>query len=958
MTQLDRGTSFREKVMSGLFWSWNLIFLAFLLLGFAPRMLPELVFSVQTGLTPLIFLLDGILLSLIPVAAVALGLTVLRHSPARQFALGYVVEGPLMLLLVIRFFVIRQATPGFTALLAVAVLGMAGFLWQLFDKGDRAGVATPRRVQWLRLARLVGLTLMMLTSLYAALWIAFYAVPALWEILKWLGDTLLHPLRFLRDLGLFIRDIFGVRLLWIPFTLLGFILALYTASLVLLAPLAIPWLSVRAWRRAFRRQARAQGWFSPGAAVLLAVLLSAALFAAANRQPQQRAFALLADPPGSVEQARALLEKQDEIRAGLLNAYLAPFRYISAVGEVVHVSQMYRDSFKLPAQSARQVQAAYELVARPLLYEPVAGQAAGERADNLAQRQESAQAARLYQDFFDTPIIEGEREEIVSAVTSTWSSQQAEAAWQAADDREVRLARQEITIQEHGEWAEVELYEVYENRTQQNQEVIYYFNLPESAVLTGLWLGNSPDRVERFAFQVAPRGAAQTVYREETRRNIDPALLEQIGPRQYRLRAFPVLPMQVTWNLDRTRRLSQGTAPLYLWMTYRTLAVDGAWPLPRLAFKNNVFWDARTERLLNGGPLELPGEAWLPESAPVSAPVEPAAHRVDFPGGMSVVVQPAEQVFLPGLPPSARLALVVDRSRSMAGRAAEVDVAIARLKSAAPDTDVYLTASAFRGEGPELVSMRSLEPGTLFYFGGQNPAELLAQFDRLSAGQAYDAVLVLTDGSAYELGESLLDIAIPGAPVWMVHLGGDIPLGYNDTTLEVIQASGGGVAGSLDEALARLAPGLAAGAAPGDVLDGYTWTVLPSAEAAGLAPEAALHTTGDGLTALLARRWVLAEMRRQRGTIGELETLDRLHALAEEYGIVTPYSSMIVLVNERQQDALDRLEQKADRFEREVEGLTNTTPLVGVPEPHEWLLMGLAGLFLAWYASRRRLAGA
>ena len=49
------------------------------------------------------------------------------------------------------------------------------------------------------------------------------------------------------------------------------------------------------------------------------------------------------------------------------------------------------------------------------------------------------------------------------------------------------------------------------------QEVVYYFSLPELAVITGLWLGNSPDKAKADVYQVAPRGAAQAVYREETR---------------------------------------------------------------------------------------------------------------------------------------------------------------------------------------------------------------------------------------------------------------------------------------------------------------------------------------------------------------------------------------------------------------------------------------------------------
>ncbi|MEJ2264871.1 MAG: hypothetical protein P8X95_15610, partial [Anaerolineales bacterium] len=146
-----------------------------------------------------------------------------------------------------------------------------------------------------------------------------------------------------------------------------------------------------------------------------------------------------------------------------------------------------------------------------------------------------------------------------------------------------------------------------------------------------------------------------------------------------------------------------------------------------------------------------------------------------------------------------------------------------------------------------------------------------------------------------------------------------------------------------------------------DVVDGYVWSLLPTEQARAGAPGAVIHTGEDGFIAFAARDLILTEMRRQHGSLDQLDTLDRLHALAQEYGIVTPYSSMIVLVNVTQQNLLNRMEQLDDRYEREYEDLTDTTPstqlpLSGVPEPEEWLLLGLAIALLLWYAYRQRYA--
>jgi putative PEP-CTERM system integral membrane protein len=297
----------------------------------------------------------------------------------------------------------------------------------------------------------------------------------------------------------------------------------------------------------------------------------------------------------------------------------------------------------------------------------------------------------------------------------------------------------------------------------------------------------------------------------------------------------------------------------------------------------------------------------------------------------------------------------------MADYAGEVEIALARLGELAETgalVDVYLTASLYRGEAPVMLPLAVVAPADILYYGGQNAAELLAQFEALRQGRSYEAILVLTDGSGYQLGQGEIDVPRPAAPVWMVHLGGDFPPGYDDDTLEAIQASGGGVAGGLEEALNRLAVALAAPsqAAGLDLIDGYTWLTLPAGEAEALNDQAARVSASDPFAAIAARRLILAEMARRRVNLDQAETLDEIHAIAVEQSIVTPYSSMIVLVNQEQEQRLNRLENQADRFEREIEEVGETAPdlsVTGVPEPEEWLLLALAAGLLGWYWRNR-----
>jgi putative PEP-CTERM system integral membrane protein len=942
----DRRKAIFEQCM---FWGWNVIFLAIMLLGFAPLQLSSLIENVRKGITPPIYLVFTLILIAIPVTAVLIGALPLRKQPARLFALGYVVEWPVLLILLFNFYLSRAGNPAITVLLVWLGLAEATFLWHLLDSKIDG-----RRPAWIYL-RLAGLTLLFSGTMYAAIWLLFYVPPIavlIWEGLRGLINAL----------GDVFREFRFARWYDLPLSILGMMLGFFSGFLILMMPVIAPVLAGRAWLHSLRcaRSSTSRGNTVKTALTALLPLATVLVWLVVSMiQPQQAAFKLLEKPPSTLQQAELLYQQKEQIRTGLLNAYLASFRYMSSVNEVRHISDIYRYTLSVPPVTAWHIEQAYEVVIRPLLYAPV-HPVTDPTSDIQAFNTEPQEAAILYQHMFDQTIVKGELQTITEAVRANPNGQQAELAWQAVDDREVHLKQQEVTLSEHGDWADVQIHEVYENQTSQRQEVVYYFNLPETAVVTGLWLGKVPDRSKAYVYQVAPRGSAQAEYRSEIRYNRDPALVEQIGPRQYRLRAFPVEPGN--WS-----GLSNEFTPgpeLHLWITYRTLALDDKWPLPQLSEKRNVFWDPGSTRLVNGKPFS-DQNSWLPQALPASLAVVRTTHRVDFPGGMVVIARPADNIVAPKLPDSLRLAVVVDRSYSMSERASDVQRAldsIHQVVKTGPEPDLYLTASKYRGEGASRVGLASLDPRQVFYFGGQNAAELLLQFEQLQAGKQYDAIIVLTDGNGYELGEGNSTIKVPDAPIWVVHLGGGLPLGYDDPTLQAIQASGGGIAATVDEALRRYAvsremPGLL------DIVDGYVWQTisangkstrsdLQSAEL-DLAPD---HT---GFQALAARRVILSEMAQNHGTLDQLPILDQLNRLAVEQSIVTPYSSMIVLVNEAQEANLEKLSGMADRYQREVEsigGTTQTNPfaVTGVPEPEEWLLILLSAGVLA-YAGWRKI---
>ncbi len=867
-----------------LFWCWNLLF-ATAVLASAPGLVIDLVREAWRGFLPWDLALTSVAVLLAPLVAIGAWFPI-RADGGKVGRLFFGIELPLCFVLLARLFLLREVTPAVAHLLLV--VSLAGFVLTLD--------LFRRRARPLTLPELAGHAVLLVTALWPAAVVAIFVPPAAVGFVEVAADIVESVVTG----GAFRHVTPGgaiAVLAWMGFSLVSM-------ALFLVGPLAFLWVYLSTFARLARETAVRAGWPRTALATVAGLALTLAPAPLLSTQPQVAVLARLEAAPDSDAARAALVADADVVRAGLLNAWLAPHRYWTSTGTSNAVTHLYRD-----IGGGEAMQAAFDALASPFVYQ-------GPSASS-----DKARAEALYRDFFDTPIQRGERDAILRALNATWDRSTAEAGLLDVGGEKVLLARQSVHVDVRGDLATVRIDEEYRNQTTEQQEVHYYFSLPTSAAVTGLWLSDDPADPERYPGVVAPRGAAQQVYVEERQRRSDPALLEQVGPRQYRLRAFPILP----------RTHAEGAPPLTVRFTYTTPVGAGGVPLPRLLERRNVFWDGRTTR---EGVADPDGD-WLPAFVPGTGSA--TAHEAHLDG----YVVRAE----PGAPPASAAggyAVVLDTSRSMAPHEAEVREALARLRGA----ELYVGAGwggapARRVDGP-------FDPAGA-WFGALSQEGLLLQFATLSQGRRYDAVLVLTDAGAYDVTapratRSLLPPDL-GGPVWMVHLGGALAPAYDDAVLDLIHRSGGGVAASVDEALARLAAG------GGDVLDGYTWTVRPADPADG--PEAA-----DAFLPLAARQLVLA---RARGGNVAVEELDALHRVAKRAGVVTPYSSLIALVDEQQRRRLAELEKDEDRFDREAEigAEAVTTPsdafaVTAVPEPEEWALLAVGTAMLL--VKRRRAA--
>lgn len=871
------------------FWIFNLTLLAVVYLGVVPFLGLMLLSDAATGQVPVNFLLTFVGLVGVPTTCTIAGFRTSVRQPATLFELFYGIEAPLLLICVTRFFWLRDLTLPTTFLLLTLLLGtiITGH-WLLH-----------RQENWLRVNRwhLAGQVMVLAIALYATAILGFYVPPTLVIMLAALPSVL-------------------------PYALIMLPLTLVIVGLCTL-PLGISVMYGRSLHSTLKQLGTRYGTWQVRAftGTVLAVGLGA--FLLVQQQPQIAAFRLLNPAPKTDQQRQSVLQKSDTIRSGLLNAYLSSYRYPRSNSSAME--DYYQSTLRVPTVIAQTIQKGFNVLTAPFTYQ-------GTAAD-------IDKAAQLYAQFFDTPILRGEQAAIQKALQSTFNRSEAKAGLDDINQKRVWLESQHLTVTPQGDWADIELYEVYQNKTTLPEEVLYYFSLPESAAITGLWLSDEAKVPKKYPFAIAPRGAAQQVYTNQVQRNVDPALLEQVGPQQYRLRAFPVPAMTQTLG-------SQAETPrLFLWLQYKVLKQPSGWQLPTLREQRNVFWTGATKRFVNGKTVSA-SEQWLPATLPAKS-TPPTSHRMTLPWGAHVLATPVTQTEYQ-LPQGKRFAVILDQSRSMAAHRTEVIESFRWLKDKIlpqNSADLYLPAIApAQPQRLENLQQSKFDPSKTVFYGMMQPKEMLTQFQQLRGDRSYDAILVITDAGSYELNNDTKLAGKLPAPLWLVHLGG-LAFAYDDATLKAIQDSNGGVATQVQTVMQRLAtqPSRGAGTSFLNLVDGYAWFLTKNGATATATSEP------QAFGALAARQWTTHLSHYLQPN--QLNELDAIHAAAKQYSIVTPYSSMLVLVNNQQRDELKQAEKQSDRFNREVEDSQLPQPkqsnISAVPEPTEWLLL-LAGAGMLW----------
>ena len=557
------------------FWGWGVLAVTTALVGLFPEVLADLFRASFRGLVTPGMAIAGLLLMVVPVAGMVVGGVFFRKDAGRLLSFFYGVQAPIVIVCLLRLFAFQELNDAVRWLGLAFVLG-APALFRVLWKGPRVD----RR--WGQGLLLVGQSAYLGVAGWLTGLVVLFTTPICLRLL-FFETWRVHD---------------GKDVIFLSFALL-------TASLLLAFPIAMFGVTVQGLRLVHQSSIERLGRKTANGLSIVTLVVFAFGVVHLSKQDFKSAWEVSEDPVAAIEAG-------PWVREALVDMHLWDRRYLMEANDLQVLDDLWDQAISGTGAWAVKLGG---LWLRPVVYQGI-----GDCEDCSEWRRRSSafddpgQAAVRFHEVYDTPIDRAEGDRLRSALRNTWQWWNAEAGVLDVGQAHVWLESQEVTVEDRGGVGVVTVHDVLRNRTWNDREVVVYFTLPEGAVPTGLWLGDSPDRSEAFTHVVAPRGAAQQVYREQVRRSVDPAILEQVGPRQYRLKAFPILAREDD-PLDVESIGSLGAA-FHVWLEVTALPDSdgrGSWSWPVRAPSRWRSWARCRER---GGKGSTHGSKRRPPPSP------------------------------------------------------------------------------------------------------------------------------------------------------------------------------------------------------------------------------------------------------------------------------------------------------------------------------------------------------
>jgi len=877
-------------VLAGLvnlfFWGYNIYFALIIWLWALSAVRNIATIGVFRGLLMLI-------LAITPV--VVMGAAVknkLWTSAGQLMKLFFLIELPVVLACLLPMSLMTQVTP-FMGLVSLGALGVPVVL---YFYGSEAEVPE----KWLRVI-LGGQQMVLMLAGYLGLLLLYWVPVVVGGLARtFLGDLFSTLTTYPSGYGPTMEPVLGGLLSGA----VG-ILILVLISGILLVPYLLIVVLWRAWNKTRQQLAQTlaeeqvMGTIGIWAAVIVTIGVAAAYQPTSARLVDAlRKINTLTTFDAQEEAAAQVRPNEAKLKRIISDMQYARRKYLFTKDDK-SLQVAYEDVFNLGSVSAIKIQEAFLTVAYPFVYQ-------GERNDY-------SQLAANFQYVFGHGINE------VKPVTPQ-------------EAKNVLLTYRKVTVKPEapGAVATIAIEEEYDNQTNQQQEVIYEFSLPSGTVVTGLKLGADLE----FPGVIAPKGAAQRTYEQQLAVRRDPALLEETGPGLYRLRVFPI-PAKGDFNTLKGKRQK-------VEFTYATTATPDGYALPVIGKKTNVFTNTSTQWLLSTGERLKEDDRWVR-------------------GGPGVVFDPCQNSWVQSITSdnlTASIKSVAESDGLKKLACGEVKEAMQSINGAKigifydvstgnKDDQTWKELTKVLNEDKGFVSRNTVEvykynemlsapirltgeginDVKLNYFGRSDVWKAL-----ISLENRYGMVLLITNSSAPWANGGYA--FAPDTQVFVVHTG-PIPAYSMPITSKIVQSRGNVVA-TVAEAMREYALGqeLVRGSDGAvQVVSPYFGATFSGVDLGSQVPQP-VKADSAGLQAVvngaLGRAVVAA---RVTDVSGDITILDQLNGFADAAQMVTPYSSLLALVNELQELQLEQWKQAYNRYQDQAIRENLITPPIGIMQP-------------------------
>ncbi|MDD1443886.1 TIGR02921 family PEP-CTERM protein, partial [Dolichospermum sp. ST_sed3] len=389
----------------------------------------------------------------------------------------------------------------------------------------------------------------------------------------------------------------------------------------------------------------------------------------------------------------------------------------------------------------------------------------------------------------------------------------------------------------------------------------------------------------------------------------------------------------------------------HLYLSYKCINENqNLSPLPKLLEKRNVYWSSKTKLTINGENIKKSRKStWFPNNFKVDNEMNEITEFNALIDNVNVKAKKFDQLTVDI---SGNYAILIDNSYSMNSKKEYISKSIDYLKSLKNFTyDIYIQEN----QAFDVKKNNEFKLDDLIYFGNIDIYKLLSNFQENNPAIKYDGLIVLTDKGSYEISKDQKKSLTFDFPIHLVHLNNDLPSSYEDKLYETIQKSNGYIKGSIEDLMKYLS--FIKNNNENVRFDGqYIWEFNEINQN----EEVKFNTTKE-FENIAVKQYINYLVKKI--DMNNIENIDKIHNLCKTYSIVSQYSSMIVLVDDRQKKLLKEAESKSDRFDREVEtGKENMTKpfnpfkssVNGVPEPEQWLLIIVVLIFIIFNEFKKR----